>query len=119
MTEKNPKRVAAGKKGAETKKKNAELRRKESESIKKENMKLKEKEELKITKDPESEPEPVDSPKSKNKYILPVIAILGISGVGYYVYNNKKQKPVQKENKKEKDNQESEKKKKEVDPFEF
>ena len=114
--EKNPKRVAAGKKGAETKKINAELRRKESESIKKENMKLKEKEEvLKITKDPE--PEPADSPKSKNNYILPVLAVLGISGIGYYVYNNKKQKPVQKENK-----QEQEIKIEtytDIDPFEF
>ena len=39
--EKNPKRVAAGKKGVEARKIKAELKRKESELLKKENIKLK------------------------------------------------------------------------------
>ena len=43
--EKDPKRVAAGKKGAEAKKIKAELKRKEEELLKKENI------EIKITKD--------------------------------------------------------------------
>jgi hypothetical protein len=72
--DKNPKRVSAGKKGAEAKKIKNELKRKEMDKIKKENMELKS-----ITKD--------DEPSKINVYknYIP-LCLVGIVGIGVYLY---------------------------------
>ena len=131
--EKNPRRVAAGKKGAEARAKNAELRKKEQEKLKKENLKLKmtseqsEKNDLpQITKDSDKETDYEKNAKKNYsskidyKYIL---IPLGIIGLGLFFYNqSKKPEKMTKEimvgeemTKQEK----TEKQKKEIDPFEF
>ena len=95
---KDPKRIAAGKKGAEAKKLKAELRKKETEAMKKENMKLKEKEMKKeviqITKDDDDDdvlPNRNTNEKvstSLKNYIPLCITVVGV-GLGLYVYKSK------------------------------
>ena len=91
---KNPKRVAAGKKGVEVRMRNAELRKKENERLKKENEKFKEQSiNLKITKDDneqinEKSHNPINDSNNK-KYYIPAFVILTISGIGLYFYNSK------------------------------
>lgn len=86
---KDPRRVSAGKKGAEARKRNAELRRKETDTIKKENMELKS-----ITKDDE-----VGSPNSQNiniyKNYIPLCITVGVVGIGLYMYKSKQVVPQQ------------------------
>ena len=103
---KNPKRVAAGKKGAEVRKMKAELRRKEADRMKTENMELKSVQEpLQITKD-----EPVHkSDNSQNiniyKNYMPLCITIGVVGLGLYMYKSnilgKQPQTVQKQTKKE------------------
>ena len=80
---KDPRRVAAGKKGAEARKRNAELRRKETETIKKENMELKQ-----ITKD-DAEPKK-DDVINQNIYknYIPLCFVITVFGIGLYVYKS-------------------------------
>ena len=128
--EKNPRRVAAGKKGAEARAKNAELRKKEQEKLKKENLKLKmtseqsEKNDLpQITKDSSTEKDYETNIKSSPIDYKFVLIPLGIIGLGLFFYNqSKKPEKMTKEimvgeemTKQEK----TEKQKKEIDPFEF
>ena len=103
--EKNPKRVSAGKKGAEAKKMKAELKRKEVEAMKKENMKLKS-----ITKDDDKvthafddkvthEVKEVQQQRPQPPYIdiyknyIPLCLIL-VVGLGLYMYKSKQVAPV-------------------------
>ena len=111
---KNPKRVAAGKKGVEVRKMKAELRRKEADRMKTENMELKSVQEpLQITKD-----EPVHkSDNSQNiniyKNYMPLCITIGVVGLGLYMYKSNilgKQPQVQTVQKQTK---------KEIDIFEF
>ena len=98
---KDPKRIAAGKKGAEAKKLKAELRKKETEAMKKENMKLKEKEMKKeviqITKDDDDDdvlPNRNTNEKvstSLKNYMPLCITVVG-AGLGLYVYKLNKTK---------------------------
>lgn len=101
---KDPRRVSAGKKGAEARKRNAELRRKETETIKKENMELKS-----ITRDDE-----VSSPNSQNiniyKNYIPLCITVGVVGIGLYMYKSKQVVPQQPAPIIQQ---------KEIDPFEF
>ena len=91
---KNPKRVAAGRKGVEVRMRNAELRKKENERLKKENEKFKEQSiNLKITKDDneqinEKSHNPINDSNNK-KYYIPAFIILGMSGIGLYFYKFK------------------------------
>ena len=127
--EKNPKRVAAGKKGIEAKKLKAELKRKEAEQLKKENLELKlanersrevplfnEQQPYQITSfKPEvsegTEKSTFSASDCSNKNYIPILLLVGAIGLGvYYEYNKRKQtvqKPIVVE------------KKKEIDPFEF
>ena len=88
---KDPRRVSAGKKGAEARKRNAELRRKETDTIKKENMELKS-----ITKDDE-----VGSPMQNSQNIniyknyIPLCITVGVVGIGLYMYKSKQVVPQQ------------------------
>ena len=86
---KNPKRVAAGRKGAEARIRNAEQRKKEIETIRKENINLK------ITKDDDDEKMNLPAKKDfkdnfKDNYYIPVFIIVGLSGVGLYFYTKSK-----------------------------
>ena len=86
---KNPKRVAAGRKGAEARIRNAEQRKKEIETIRKENINLK------ITKDDDDEK--MNLPTEKDfeynfKDYIPVFIIVGLSGIGLYFYTKKQEK---------------------------
>ncbi len=104
---KNPKRVSAGKKGAEAKKIKAELKREEMEAMKKENNQLKE--QINITKD-DHEIKEIKEIKYKN-YIP--LCFIGVVGLGIYMYNFKQDKQA---------NQVApmtQREKKEIDPFEF
>lgn len=107
---KDPRRVAAGKKGAEARKRNAELRRKETDTIKKENMELKS-----ITKDDE-----VSSPNSQNiniyKNYIPLCITIGVVGLGLYMYKSTSNKPIQTYTPPVETHMQ---KKKEIDIFEF
>ena len=113
---KNPKKVAAGKKGAEAKKLKADLKRKEAEQLKKENMELKiaserkeENNEKPITMD-SVETEKLASEASNTKLLfLPIIG-LGVFA-GYQYFNTPKKEIVNCNSKSEK--------KKEIDPFDF
>ena len=90
--EKNPKRVAAGKKGVEARKIKAELKRKESELLKKENIELKapitRKEIIKDerTKRADSLDETFNTDKININYNLLYLAI-GVVGLGLYLYH--------------------------------
>ena len=101
---KDPRRVAAGKKGAEARKRNAELRRKETDTIKKENMELKS-----ITKDDDVQTNKQSS-QDVNVYknYIPLCIAVGVVGIGLYMYKSKQVAPpapiIQQ---------------KEIDPFEF
>ena len=114
IVEKDPRRVAAGKKGVEVRKMKAELRRKEADRMKTENMELKSVQEpLQITKD-----EPVHkSDNSQNiniyKNYMPLCITIGVVGLGLYMYKSNilgKQPQVQTVQKQTK---------KEIDIFEF
>ena len=87
---KDPRRVAAGKKGAEARKRNAELRRKETDTIKKENMELKS-----ITRDDDD----VQTNNSQNvniyKNYIPLCITIGVVGIGLYMYKSKQVVPQQ------------------------
>ena len=119
---KNPKRVSAGKKGAEAKKIKAELKRKEAELLRKENVKLKQitkddNEDLEITKDDN------DELKIKvYKNYLPLCIVVAGLGFVLYVYKSKNKQPP-KENKQvirpPKENSYDPHVNKEIDPFEF
>ena len=98
---KNPRRVAAGRKGAEARIRNTEQRKKELDSVKKENINLK------ITKDDNDENNEKnnlqtikDNNKNKRNYI-PIFIIIGcISGIGLYAYKYKRvkqEKPIKQE----------------------
>ena len=123
---KNPKRVSAGKKGAEAKKMRAELKRKEVEAMKKENMKLKS-----ITKDDDKVTHALDydkvtyevkevqqqRPHFIYKNYIPLCLIL-VVGFGLYMYT------FQKTDKSEQVAPVVQKptptiRQKEIDPFEF
>ena len=112
---KNPKRVAAGKRGAEVRTRNAELRKKELEKMKIENLKIKQ-----ITKDSETdEPKEICLPPCPEHSINLldygfVLFPIGIVGLGWYIYYKNKKPEKTMECKKE-----SKKEKKEIDPFEF
>lgn len=97
---KNPKRVSAGKKGAEAKKMKSELKRKEMETIKKENIQLKS-----ITKDDDE----VKEVQRVNIYIP--LCIIGVVGLGLYMYKSKQVAPMIQ--------QQPMIQKKEIDPFVF
>ena len=142
--EKNPRRVAAGKKGAEARAKNAELRKKEQEKLKKENLKLREQSERsplkmtseqsekndlpQITKDSDKETDYEKNVRknysSKIDYKF-VLVPLGIIGLGLFFYNqsNKPEKMIREVmmgDETTKTEPKLEKKKKpEIDPFEF
>ena len=107
---KNPKRVSAGKKGAEAKKMKAELKRKEMETMKKENIQLSEKLERSpiksITKDD-------DEVTRENQYKI-FICLIGVVGLGIYMYKFKQVAPIKKAQ-----NASTKFEKKEIDPFEF
>ena len=122
--EKNPKRVAAGKKGVEARKIKAELKRKESELLKKENIKLKapitRKEIIKDEMD--SFDETFNNVKKDKNYNLLYLAI-GVVGLGLYLYhkpsldpNKKNVIPVVPKSSIVKGDA---KQKKEIDPFDF
>ena len=83
---KNPKRVSAGKKGAEAKKMKAELKRKEMEAMKKENIQLKS-----ITKD-DDEVKEVQRVNIYKNYIP--LCLIGVFGLGLYMYKSKQVAPV-------------------------
>ena len=92
--EKNPKRVAAGKKGVEVRMRNAEMRKKENERLKKENEKFKienitrgNNENMQITKNDNAGASKAN--KSYKEYYIPAFVILTISGIGLYFYNSK------------------------------
>ena len=70
---KNPKRVSAGKKGAEAKKMKAEIKRKEMEAMKRENIQLKS-----ITKDDEEVKEVQRNYIYKNLIPLCLIGVVGL-----------------------------------------
>ena len=94
---KNPKRVAAGKKGAEVKKMKAELKRKEAEVMKKENIELREQRSINsITKD-DDEVKLIKKDITKDgeedkvniyKNYIP-LALIGVVGLGIYMYKSK------------------------------
>lgn len=96
---KNPKRVAAGKKGVEAKKLKSELKRKEAEQLKKENMELKLASEasgpLKITSNTEKQitmdSEKLTSEASNTKLLFLPIVGLGIYVSYQYFYTPKKE----------------------------
>ena len=96
---KNPKRIAAGKKGAEAKKMKTELKRKEVEAIKKENMRLNEqssKSELQITIDEgEDSNTKYDNNEVKYKNYIPLYCLIGVVGIGLYMYKSKQVVVVQ------------------------
>lgn len=112
--EKNPKRVAAGKKGIEVKKIKAEVRRKEVELMKKENLELKQ-----LTN---SEETPIIKQNSnKNlKYNILFLSI-GVVGVAVYFYKSKNHIDTKVDTKEDipLKNKTSVIQKKEIDPFEF
>ena len=89
---KNPRRVAAGKKGAEAKKMKADLKRKETEAMKKE-LQSKEqssKSELQITKDEgEDSNTKYDNNEVKYKNYIPLYCLIGVVGIGLYMYKSK------------------------------
>ena len=100
---KNPKRVSAGKKGAEAKRLKAELKRKEMETMKKENIQLKS-----ITKDDDEVSNIVKEVQYKN--YIPLCLVVGVVGLGLYIVKiNKQDAPVV----------QSPARQKEIDPFEF
>ncbi|CAC5399949.1 unnamed protein product [Mytilus coruscus] len=112
-----PKRVAAGKKGAEVRIRNAELRKKRSGKIKKENSKIKQ-----ITKDSDTETdyesnEHIPSVKKHSsslvdyKFVLFPISIVGL-GLFFTTKVRKPERMIKEITK-------PEKQKKEIDPFEF
>lgn len=114
---KDPKRVAAGKKGAEVRIRNAELRKKEVEKLKKENSKIKQ-----ITKDSDTETdyesnEHIPSVEKHSSSLVDYKFVpfsISIVGLGLFFYNqSKKPERMIKEITK------PEKQKKEIDPFEF
>lgn len=86
---KNPKRVAAGKRGAEAKKMKSELRRKETELLKKENI------ELKVPKQITKDDDDVDDtlPKHIYKNYIP-LCLIGAVGLGLYMYKSKQVTPM-------------------------
>ena len=106
---KDPRRVAAGKKGAEARKRNAELRRKEAEIIKKENIELKS-----ITKDDDDVQTNKESSQNINIYqnYIPLCITVGVVGIGLYFYKSNSNKPI-------KTYTPPVETKKEIDPFEF
>ena len=112
---KDPKRVAAGKRGAEARTRNAELRKKETEKFKKENSKIKQ-----ITKDSDiDESKETCLPPCKEHSSYPVdyrfaLFPIAIVGLGWYIYSQRK-KPERTVLSKE----EPKAQKKEIDPFEF
>ena len=90
---KNPKRVAAGKKGVEARKLKAELKRKEAEQLKKENIefKLAASSPLQITMDNENIEQPPSNEEVQrvNIYknnIPTALLCIGVVGIGLYVY---------------------------------
>ena len=130
---KDPKRVAAGKKGAEAKRMKAELRKKEEEKLKKENAKFKmasEKNDLpQITKDSDTETDYESNPLVEKhsdslvdyKFVLFSVGIVGL-GLFFYNQSNEPEKMIRevvmgKPN--ERISPKPEKQKKEIDPFEF
>ena len=125
---KDPKRVAAGKKGVEAKKLKAELKRKEAELLKKEIMELKSKqikkeevpEPLQITKDDDNEPLHNEQPLNVNIYknYIPLCISIVVVGLGLYVYNSNLKLDKQPEQKQHTPVAPIQKQK-EVDPFEF
>lgn len=107
---KNPKRVSAGKKGAEAKRLKAELKRKEMEAMKKENIQLKS-----ITKDDDEVSNIVRDDVKKVKEVqyknyIPLCIVGVIVGLGLYIYNKKQVTPAPLAPTKQQ---------KEIDPFEF
>ena len=118
---KDPRRVAAGKRGAEARTRNAELRKKETEKLIKENLKIKQSNDTpQITKDFETdEPKETCLPPAEKHSGYPVdykfaLFSLGIVGLGWYIYSQSKKTErilLGKE--------EPKKQKKEIDPFEF
>ena len=118
---KDPKRVAAGKRGAEARTRNAELRKKETEKLKKENLKIKQSNDTpQITKDSETdEPKETCLPPVEKRSSYPVdykfvLFFVGVVGLGWYIYSQNKN-PERIMLSKE----EPKKQKKEIDPFEF
>ena len=120
---KDPKRVAAGKKGAEVRIRNAELRKKEVEKLKKENSKIKQ-----ITKDSDTETdyesnEHIPSVEKHSSSLVDytfVLFSIGIVGLGLFFYNqSKKPERMIKETAVGKEITKPEKQNKEIDPFEF
>ena len=118
---KDPKRVAAGKRGAEARTRNAELRKKETEKLKKENLKIKQSNDTpQITKESETdEAKETCLPPAEQRSSYPVdyklaLFSIGIAGMGWYIYSQSK-KPERIMLGKE----EPKKQKKEIDPFEF
>jgi hypothetical protein len=94
---KNPKRVSAGRKGAEAKKIKSELKKKEMETIRKENVELKNKS---ITKDTDrheagynhNDDKSNEIPQKINIYknYIP-LCLVGVVGLGLYFYQKPKQ----------------------------
>ncbi len=117
---KNPKRVAAGRKGVEAKKLKAVLKRKEVELLKKENIELKQ-----ITKDSDDSEDSKLEIKDDNdfqtqkinvyKNYMPLCLSIGVIGLGYYFFKIDKteNKSVSYDEKKDVS------KIKKYDPFEF
>ena len=143
---KNPKRVAAGKKGVEARKLKAELKRKEEEAMKKENIKLRAISEspIQITKDDRASEVSGshDEVKTMKKDItkdaevketlnvniyknyIP-LCLIGVIGIGLYMFNSKQQTVTQTvtqpvtEAKLPAPSIQPMKQMKEIDPFEF
>ena len=107
---KDPRRVSAGKKGAEARKRNAELRRKETETIKKENMELKS-----ITRDDDDVQTNKQSINIYQNYI-PLCITVGVVGLGLYMYKSTSNKPIKTYTPPVETHMQKEK---EIDPFEF
>ena len=133
--EKNPKRVAGGKKGVEARKLKEELKRKEAELLRKEIFELKQRESTssQITKETSSSNKETSSSNKGNSitqkhpllgidYKLLLFLSIGISGLGLIIYNQRNQvvsTPIKHIEKKEYKEKKENKEKKEIDPFEF
>ena len=122
---KNPKRVAAGKKGVEARKLKAELKRKEEEAMKKENIKLRTISEspIQITKDDRvsemngslNEVKESRGKEVQYKNYIP-LCLIGVVGLGFYLYSKPKQQTVEPA---QQHAAQTVAPKKEIDPFEF
>ena len=120
--EKNPNRVAGGRKGVEARKMREELLRKENEKLKEITMKIEKEKENEITINPLKKEDTISFKKDKNSDYILLFLVAGVGGIGiYYFFKKRKQVvPEEKESVSEVINLNSNKKiEEEIDPFEF